>query len=127
MNKMNYKLLALVPLFVLTGCKRQEHKNVIIDKITNDTERMFLLSDIQSGQKRVFVYSCGNRKSQCDYLEAGDTISVFTGGVLVSGRNYQKQLVLRGGEVEIEYDTKRVHARQQEYLNQLKQQNAKTR
>ncbi|MBR5354601.1 MAG: hypothetical protein IK122_00555 [Alphaproteobacteria bacterium] len=114
MKNVNYKLLALIPLLALSGCKKQEHINVVTEKVTNDTERLFLLSDIQSGQKRAFFYASGNRESLYDYLKVGDTITISTGGTLLSNRNYQKHLVLRGGEVEIAFNVDTLRARQQQ-------------
>ena len=123
-----YKLMALVPLFVLTGCKRTEHKNVIIGKMTNDTERMLLFSDVQSGQQRAFIYSKGKRKSSYDYLEVGDTVSLFTGGRLLSEDCYQKHLLLDFYDVEIKYNADSVQARQKmKHFNVLKNQTIKTR
>ena len=123
-----YKLMALVPLFVLTGCKRTEHKNVIIGKVSNDTERVWLLHDIQSGQERVFSYTKGNRKSPYDYLEVGDTVSLFTGGRLLSEDCYQKHLLLNFNDVDVKYNADTVSFRQKlEHFNTLRRPTTKTR
>ena len=105
-------MIALLPLFALVGCKRTEHKNVIVGKVSNDTERVWLLHDIQSGQEIVFYYTKGNRKSPYDYLEVGDTVSLFTGGRFLSEDCYQKHLLLNFNDVDVKYNIDTIKARQ---------------
>ena len=88
-----YKLLALVPLFILSGCKGREHKNVIVDKVVNGTQRVWKLSDVESGKIRFFTYlRRAKGGSFYDYLEVGDTVSV----VLVSGTLFPEKAYKQG-------------------------------
>lgn len=134
-----YKILALIPLFALVGCKRQEHKNVITGKITNDKERLFILSDIQSGQERVLQWH--SNKTDYEYLKVGDTVSVFTGSRVLGNNLYKERLILHAYEVDFQYNKDSVSARQKredlelranmlkehEIFEDLKQQTIRTR
>jgi len=125
-----YKLMALVPLFMLAGCKRQEYKNVIIDKVANEEERVWKLLDVKSGQKRFFVYSkMAINGSYYDYLGIGDTVSVsLNGGRFISEEAYQKGLFFDTYDVEIKYNDDSVKVRQaREYFNSLRNKTIKTR
>jgi len=134
-----YKILALIPLFALMGCKRQEHKNVITGKIANDTERLFLLSDVQTGQKRVLQWN--SKKAEYEYLNVGDTVSVFTGSRIMGNKLYEERLVLYDYEIELQCNEDSISERKKreelklrtemlkkhEIFEDLKQQITKTR
>lgn len=124
--KTNYKLLALMPLFVLTGCgEKRAHRNVITNIATKGATRSFVLKDIDTNAERIFVFSRTNLEC-CDYLQQGDTISIFTGGLNRSDKAYQEKMILNYGEFGIGYNADTVRARryravQEIYARQSKQ------
>jgi len=125
-----YKLMALLPLFVLFGCERQGHKNVIVDKVVNGTKRMWKLSDVESGQERFFVYSRQAKGvSFYDYLEIGDTVSmVLIRGSIFSSRAYEKGFIFDNCSANIKYNADTIAARQKyELFSSLKHKTTKTR
>ena len=125
-----YKLMALVPLFALVGCKRTEHKNIIVDKVTDNPERVWKLLDVESGQERFFVYSRWAKKgSFYDYLKIGDTVSlVMVSGTVFPERIYKEGLIFDHFNAEIKYNTDTVAARQKyELVSSLKHKRTKTR
>lgn len=121
----NYKLMALVPLFMLIGCKHQGHKNIIIGISTTSETPGFLLKDVETNQERIYIVSQWN--TLYNYLKIGDTV-VIVGNDYRQDDYYQKNFVLRYPDAGFIYNTDSVYTRRQrECLDKFKQQMTKTR
>lgn len=74
-----YKLLALIPLMMMTGCGHESGKNIVKSVTTvsypsGGCTKMVLLQDIKTGVERIYettTYDFG-------YLKYGDTVTVYT-------------------------------------------------
>jgi len=132
-----YKLLALVPLMVLTGCKKTEkytYPNTVDEIVTIDNQKIVLLSDVSTGQKRFFKIEYGYSNfamthsnkifADFDYLQSGDTITLITS----TKDNYENNAILDGNFWGVKYNADTIYARKERNkLNQLKQQMQITR
>ena len=126
----NYKIMALIPLLMLAGCrKQQEHKNVITGIVSNDIEEAVFLKSVETGQERILLNFRKNKTDEIyNYLKTGDTISIVTGGSFVHDKDYQRFLFLFLGDVGMNCNMDSLYARQQrEQFNKLKTNTTKTR
>ena len=107
MKNVNYKLLALMPMFVLTGCgEKIAHRNIITDKVEKGNEKAFVIKDAKTNVERVYEIGPGlNAKDNFDCFQIGDTISIYTGGVYRSEDYYQNNTILHSGEFGMSYNT----------------------
>ena len=124
-----YRLLMTIPFLAmgLGACKRHEHKNVIKESVTPDNKCFtFLLVDVETNVERIYEY-IGDRTSahvydpDFKYLHAGDTVTVFCGGIY-SDKWYQDRLVFTSADMGIRYNHDTVNMRKErEKFNITKQ------
>lgn len=129
MKKINYKLLALMPMFVLTGCgEKHVHKNIVIGKASVGNDKIFSVKDTKTREERVFRIGAGlNARSDFDCFKIGDTISIYTGGVYRSEKYYQTNAVLNSGEFGMSYNPDLIAARRKQQKIGMMNQNTKQR
>jgi hypothetical protein len=129
--KTKYKILAMVPLMALVGCKKYEHKNVITGIGTVEKQKILLVNDVNTNQERIYPISREYEQKHPDvleYLQTGDTV-IFTIVVMkYSDSHYTKNLILDNDFVGMRYNSDSIYARQQrEKFNQLKSEMQITR
>ena len=116
---LNYKLLAWIPLILMTGCKKAEHKNIILNPTTVGNIRTILIKDTQSNTERIFktTYTPG---SDFDYLKVGDTVSIKSRFGFPD--DYQKRKVLEFEMFRLSYNNDSIENRKarKAYENQVK-------
>jgi hypothetical protein len=118
----NWKLLALIALTAFVGCKEYKYENVIRDVVSQDGRNFqFLITDTKTGIERIYEYTDISGKSynpDLQYLPIGDTVFICYGG-LYDPSYYQNHLVLRSGDIWLEYNEDSVRARKErECFNQ---------
>lgn len=131
-----YKILALIPLFALVGCRKHdvnEHKNVITGIISFGNQKALLLEDVESGQERFCklnnTYFNAMAFNDFKYLHLDDTVTIMTGGDFLHEDYYQENVFLNDGFLGIKYNQDSISARKhREQFSKLKQDiNQKTR
>ena len=128
--KLKYKILALIPIMAIAGCKKYEHKNVITGKGTYNYQKILLLDDAESHQERIYKFSGRYTPYFFDCLELDDTVTIIAGGIYnYSEAGYQNNIILNAGDVGIQYNTDSIHARRErQKFNQMKSEmNQKSR
>lgn len=125
MKKISYKLWALVPMFVLTGCgEKFAHENIITGKVEKGNEKAFVIKDAETNDERVYEIGPGMQaRTDFDCFKIGDTISVYTGGVYRADTYYQENIILHSGEFGMSYNVDTINARiASKRLEQLKKE-----
>lgn len=98
-------------IMTLSGCG-SKHTNVIEAK--NDTEKLWIIKDVTTGEKRFFDYTNAARESVIpfDFFRVGDTVS-FRIGVLYNDRHlYCQSPIIDSKFFEIKYNKKVLTYRQ---------------
>ena len=115
-----YKILAMIPLFMLVGCKKHdihEHKNIVTGLVTIGNHRVILLEDIESCQERICklndAYSNTAFLDDFDYFCLADTLTITTGGEFLSEGYYQDNIFLNDGFLGMKYNNDSIAARKQ--------------
>ena len=134
MKKINakYKILALIPLFALVGCKKhdiQEHKNVITGIVVFDNHKMFLMQDVETNQDRVLklndIYSDSLFVTDFNYMYLDDTLKIITGGDFLNEDYYQDNFILNDVFLGMDYNKDSIYARKQRGQFNIFEQNMK--
>ena len=116
--KLKYKILALIPVMAIAGCKKYEYKNVITGKGTYNNQKMLLLEDVKSHKERIYQFSDRYEPDFFEDLELDDTVTIIAGGIYNSSDvGYQNNIFLSAGDFGIRYN----YARQErQRFNQMK-------
>ena len=127
--KLKYKILALIPIMAIAGCKKYEHKNVITGKGTYNDQKILLLDDVKTGVER--IYNISETCNFYDLLQLDDTVTIFTGPDIYFGaeKHYQESLVLDESDARLRYNTDSINVRRErQKFNQIKSEmNQKSR
>ena len=120
-----YKIIVLVPLMAMMGCKLHEHKNVIngIGSVCN--QKILLLEDVDTGQERFYKHSNSNNACFYDYLQLGDTVTIKCGGFRYNRTesDYQRDMVLHSGDYGMSYNSDSIYARRErKEFNKIKKE-----
>lgn len=123
-----YKLLALVPLMVLTGCKKAEkHANVVtgIGNLNND--KVVSITDIKTNIDRIYIYHGTPEYPYApwiDYIQIGDTVAIYADVVI-----YQHSRILHNKKhATLRYDNDSIIVRQErDKMNKIKHEMQQTR
>ena len=119
--KTKYKLLALVPLIALVGCKRYQHKNVITGIGTIHENKVVFLEDVQSGKESIYKFTNKRELDYFDYLKIDDTVTIEFDPLIGIEHYYQTCTMLDQGDIRFRPNTDTINARRQrEILNQAK-------
>ena len=121
--KTKYKILALMPLITLVGCKKYEHKNVITGIGTIDEQKILFVDDVNTNQERIYQISDEYEQYNPDVfpnLRIDDTVILTIGGIY-SDSYYTNNVILDGCVVGMRCNSDSIYARQQrEKLNKIK-------
>ena len=125
--KAKYKLLALVPLMALIGCKEDAHKNVVTDVGNFNNDKVVSIKDIKTDIERIYMIN-GNPEYPyapwADYIQIGDTITIYC-----DDATYQRSRILSSKKyANIYYGNDSLNIRQErDKMNKIKQKMQKTR
>ena len=114
--KIQYKLLAFVPLFILTGCgKSHEYKNVVKGIKDTGSSKLLLVSDVNDNSERVVIldlYYYNDIAKDFQYVQVGDTVKIVTDAMCKeSYYKDSKTLASTFAGVYVNYDS--INARKQ--------------
>ena len=114
--KIKYKLLAFVPLFMLTGCsKNHAYKNVVKGIKDTGNTKMFMVSDVNDNRERIVIldlYYYGGFAKDFKYVQIGDTVNVITDAMCKEGY-YKDGMTLVSPFVGISVNYDSINARKQ--------------
>ena len=118
---MKNKLLLLIPLVALVGCKEYRHKNIVTGVMGDTRKKMLLLQDVETKKERVFYFSSRTVNYDLNFIMIDDTVDIIAGCSYRSNDFYEKHLVLYTGDFGIDYNNDSIFARhQREELNKAK-------
>lgn len=120
-----YKLLALVPLVMIGGCKKieHEHKNVITGIGSYDNKKMIMLNDVDTDQERILFFNrLDADTSFYKYFRLDDTVKIITGGVYSGDGYYQDNTILYQDAIGLQYNIDTICARHEHEENNKTQQ-----
>ena len=124
--KIKYKLLAFVPLFMLTGCgKSHEYKNVVKDIKDTGNTKMFIVNDVNDNRERIVIldlYYYGGFAKDFKYVQIGDTVRVVT-DAMCKEDYYKDRLTLASPFVGISVNYDSINARKQREEFEKQKQN----
>ena len=109
-----YKLMFLIPLVALVGCKKYEHKNVITGIGSIGNQKVLLLEDTETGKERFLDVTSCKSTYYYDYSQLDDTVVIKCGGLHDdSEKDYQRKQILLWHDYGVCYNMDSIYARRE--------------
>ncbi len=110
--KTKYKLFAIMPLFMMTGCYK-EHKSVVKEV----SENKVLVKDIATGNDKIFVFDSSfckrNLTDMIPYVLPGDTATYHLDPNESDDWYYRRNVIKVWSENDVRFNSDSIYARKQ--------------